>query len=339
MIGEAKGKYVAAGSSRAVDARMFFSGKELSVVDESGEKLVTAPLAEVKISSRLGSVPRILGFPDQSGFETRENDIVDEWLRSTGKSRSLVSLLEGKLRYALVGTVITVLLVWGFVSYGIPPLAKVVAHQLPDDFLDSTSEFSLEVLDRLVLEPSELTEDRKNEIGQLVGRSFPQLSASSYQLVFRRGGDLGANAFALPDGVIVFTDELIELLESDAEMLAVFAHEYGHVVERHSLRQILQDSAVTVLSFLIIGEATDTLQESLNALPAVFMHDAYSREFELEADDYAFQMLAAAGLPPDSLGDALRRLSEEHGGDEGLKYFSSHPPFEDRIRRAAEASR
>ena len=86
-------------------------------------------------------------------------------------------------------------------------------------------------------------------------------------------------------------------------------------------------------------KATDTLQESLNALPAVFMHDAYSREFELEADDYAFQMLSEAGLSPDSLGDALRRLSEEHGGDEGLKYFSSHPPFEDRIRRAAEASR
>ena len=77
-------------------------------------------------------------------------------------------------------------------------------------------------------------------------------------LAFRRGRDLGANAFALPDGVIVFTDELIGLLESDAEILAVFAHEYGHVVERHSLRQILQDSAIAVLSFLLIGEATDT---------------------------------------------------------------------------------
>ena len=338
MIREVKGKYLVAGSSRAVEARMLFSGADLSIQDGSGKILAVAPLAEVKISSRLGNVPRILGFPDQSGFETQENDVVDEWLRAQGKPRSLLHLLEGKLRYALACAVLTVVLVWGFVSHGIPPLAEVVAHQLPDDFLDNASEFSLEALDRLVLEPSELSADRKDEIRQLVGRSFPHLPPAGYHLAFRRGGDLGANAFALPDGVIVFTDELVDLLESDAEILAVFAHEYGHVVERHSLRQILQDSAITVLSFLIIGEATDTLQESLNALPAVFMHGAYSRAFELEADDYAMRMLAEAGHSPNALGDALGRLSEKHGGEEGLKYFSTHPPFEDRIRRAAEAS-
>lgn len=339
MKGEAKGKYLNAGSSRVQDACIFFSGKELSVVDEFGQKLVSASLAEVNISARLGNVPRLLGFPDQSGFETRENDLVDEWLKSVGKSRSLVSFLEGKIRYALASLVLTVLLIWGFVSYGIPPLAEGVADQLPDDLLDSTSEFSLELLDRLVLEPTELTAARKNEIQGLVRRTFPELSNPGYRLVFRRGAELGANAFALPDGVIVFTDELIDLLKSDAEILAVFAHEYGHVVERHSLRQVLQDSAIAVLSFLVIGEATDTLQESLNALPAAFMHGAYSREFESEADDYAFRMLSDAGLSPHSLGDALRRLHEEHGEGEGLKYFSSHPPFEDRIRRAAEASR
>jgi len=124
------------------------------------------------------------------------------------------------------------------------------------------------------------------------------------------------------------------LLESDAEILAVIAHEYGLVVEHHSLRQLLQDSAITVLSFLIIGEATDTLQQSLNTLPAVFMHGTYSRAFKLEADDYAMHMLAEAGHSPNALGDALGRLSDEHGGEEGLKYFSSHPLFEDRIRRA-----
>ena len=178
---------------------------------------------------------------------------------------------------------LTVVLVWGFVSHGIPPLAEVVAHQLPDDFLDNASEFSLEALDRLVLEPSELSADRKDEIRQLVGRSFPHLPLHRLSLGLSKGGGFGSQCLRFARRGDRFYRRTVDLLESDAEILAVFAHEYGHVVERHSLRQILQDSAITVLSFLIIGEATDTLQESLNALPAVFMHDAYSREFELEA--------------------------------------------------------
>ena len=101
MIREVKGKYLVAGSSRALDARLLFSGADLSIQDGTGKILAVAPLSEIKISSRLGNVPRILGFPDQSGFETQENGVIDEWLRAQGKPRSLLHLLEGKLRYAL----------------------------------------------------------------------------------------------------------------------------------------------------------------------------------------------------------------------------------------------
>ncbi len=339
MNEDAAGKFIAAGKSSAVDATAFLCEKELKVRDADGKELARVPLVSVEVSSKLANVPRTLTFPNRSVFETKANETIDLWLYSIGKNKSLVAILEGKLRYVLACALIAVLIVWAFVSYGIPTLAGVAARQIPDDFLDNASEFSLEALDRLVLEPSELDAPRRSEIRSLIQTTFPGISSSGHQLLFRRGADLGANAFALPDGVIVFTDELIELLESDDEILAVFAHEYGHVVERHSLRQLLQDSAIAILSFLIIGEATDTLQESLNALPAVLMHDAYSREFETEADAFAFRMLSDAGLSPALLGEALQRLSAEHGGDQGLKYFSSHPPFEERIRNALEASR
>lgn len=48
---------------------------------------------------------------------------------------------------------------------------------------------------------------------------------------------IGANAFALPDGTLVVTDELVELAgDNDDEVLAVLAHELGHIHERHGLR-------------------------------------------------------------------------------------------------------
>ena len=50
-----------------------------------------------------------------------------------------------------------------------------------------------------------------------------------YQLEFRHGGYIDANAFALPSGIIVMTDELVELAKSDDELISVLAHEIGHV--------------------------------------------------------------------------------------------------------------
>ena len=79
---------------------------------------------------------------------------------------------------------------------------------------------------------------------------------------------------------------------------AVFAHELGHVVKRHSLRQLLQSTSVAIISYFILGEATDGLLEALNTLPAFLMNNSYSREFENEADEYAIQLLKDLGISP-----------------------------------------
>ena len=332
------GKYLSGETSLAIDANIRLDGGDLVVTDEAGGELSRAKIREAEISSRLGNVPRRIQFPDQSNFETEANDIVDEWLRTVGKSKGIVPTLEGKLRYVLPFTAVTILVTWAFVAFGLPALAGIAARNLPQDILDGAAESTLAFLDKVALEPTGLAPERRREIETLIQRTFPPKEALVYEVVFRRGDTLGANAFALPDGTIVFTDELVELLPSDEEILAVFAHELGHVAERHSLRQLLQDTSIAVLSYLVIGEATDTLQEALNALPAILMHDAYSREFESEADDYAIRLLREAGISPQRLADALNRLSHEHGGEEGLKYLSSHPPSKERIRKAEEAS-
>ncbi|MEB3735127.1 M48 family metalloprotease [Halopseudomonas pachastrellae] len=44
---------------------------------------------------------------------------------------------------------------------------------------------------------------------------------------FRSAPALGANAFALPGGHLVFTDAMVELAQHDDELVAVLAHEAG----------------------------------------------------------------------------------------------------------------
>ena len=64
-----------------------------------------------------------------------------------------------------------------------------------------------------------------------------------YQIEFRAMKGQGANAFALPSGTIVISDELVLLAEDDREIVAVLAHECAHVRHRHVLRAVLQNSA------------------------------------------------------------------------------------------------
>ncbi|HKW80192.1 MAG TPA: M48 family metalloprotease [Casimicrobiaceae bacterium] len=76
------------------------------------------------------------------------------------------------------------------------------------------------------------------------------------------------------------------------------------------------------------------------ALPSVLLRARYSRQFESEADDYAFALLKRRDFSPRIFADVLRRLQNNPPGmpDRGtiLRYLGTHPATEERIRRAEE---
>ena len=86
---------------------------------------------------------------------------------------------------------------------------------------------------------------------------------------------MGANAFALPNGTIVVTDDLVKLAEHDDELVAVLAHEIGHVVSRHALRRVLQDSGVMLLVAGITGDIV-SISSLAAALPTLLIEAKYS---------------------------------------------------------------
>jgi Zn-dependent protease with chaperone function len=153
-------------------------------------------------------------------------------------------------------------------------------------------------------------------------------------LVFR--GGVGPNAFALPDGTVVATDELVELAHDDEEVLAVLAHEIGHVHHRHSLRMALQSSTVLLLISAYLGDVTQLTTIS-TALPGVYANASYSRELETEADTFALAYLDQNGIPHRRFADILRALQGQSGTDpdRGMQYLASHPPTSERIARFA----
>jgi Zn-dependent protease with chaperone function len=218
--------------------------------------------------------------------------------------------------------------------YVLPAMARSAADRLPPAALTAMSTRLEQGLDALVFDPSELSEGRQNGLRILVVRlELPAGSTLPLNVGFRRSGTLGANALALPSGTILMTDALVTLLDDDRLLMAVVAHEAGHVQRRHGVRKVIQSSVVGILMTWYLG---DVGAIGL-AAPTALLDAKYSRDLERDADDYAIETLRLNGLASSLLADALRAIDQSHGGDDGpagvTSYLSSHPATAERLAR------
>ena len=145
----------------------------------------------------------------------------------------------------------------------------------------------------------------------------------------------------MPGGIIVVTDDLINLCETEEEVIGVLVHEVGHVEHHHSMRQLLRSTGLGLLATGITGEISGIASLSVGA-PLVLAEASYSREFERDADDFGFRLLEKHGLSPLSLANALERISDyvkaEKYAVEEASFLSTHPATEERIKRARAAA-
>ena len=304
---------------------------------------ISWPIDELRVSDRIGSSRRHLYFPDGAQCETDDNDGIDELFADRAPSAArLLYRWESSLRTALAALAVTLAAAWAFIAWGIPAIAKQVAFALPAATETLIGRDSLAALDRFVFAPSKLPAERQEALRSLHADMVSRIGgdprgAQAYRLEFRAGGRAGANALALPAGIIVLTDELVALSKDDRELEAVLAHEIGHLRERHILRHVLQDSATTLLIAVALGDLT-SLTTLAAAAPALLLQAKFSRDFEREADEFALAYLARRGIPLEMFAAILRRMEEKRPeGKDAPDYLSTHPATRERIARARGA--
>ncbi|MDQ7049075.1 MAG: M48 family metallopeptidase [Enterobacterales bacterium] len=325
------------------------------------KKKIPLDFASLAISSRLGNTPREIAIDDCQIFVTQDNAAIDQVLsKYSQNSHSLLHQLESKLSLVLVSTLVTITLIWSFVVYGIPASAKYVAHRLPQ-FTTERFGSSLDLLDRTMFDPSELSQQRQDEIQALAAPYLNQYKELGVKLNFRSG--LPPNALALPSGNIVFTDAFVKLAKNNQELVAVLFHEIGHLEHKHMTRRVLQDSFFTIMVVLISGDV-DTI-DILTGIPTLIVDLSWSREFEIEADRFALQTLHDQGIPLHYFADIMSglanlkdkdncegtekkdpcenttsdKLSENDKDSEQLNisdFLSTHPATEDRVKMTEE---
>jgi Zn-dependent protease with chaperone function len=293
-------------------------------------------LVDVRPSSRIGNMARQLYFPDGSQCETDDNDAIDELFagRRAEAPGRLLHRWESRVRYVAVAFVLTSVLLWAGIGYGIPALAKQIAFSLSPSTDTMLSEEALGGLDKVLLEPTQLTPKRQAEVKALFSDMTANIDgAGGYRLELRASKKIGANALALPSGIVVVTDPLVELATGDGELTAVLAHEIGHLRQRHDLRRLLQGSATAVLVIAVTGDMSSVASLAA-ALPTLLVDSKYSRDFEREADDFAYDYLRRRGIRSEVFSEILLRMEKQEGRAGGVPGFlSSHPASPERAER------
>ena len=293
-------------------------------------------LTDVRASSRVGNTRRQLNFPDGSQCETEDNDGVDRLLaglKSEAPGR-LLHLWESRLGYVLVALALTAAALWAGINYGIPVLAKQVAFELPESIERAIGRNALAGLDQVLLQPSALPPARQRAVQALFATMVSGIDeAGDYTVVLRASRRLGANALALPSGVVVVTDQLVALAQSEDELVAVLAHEIGHLKHRHTLRRLLQDSTTVLLVAAVTGDLS-SVASLASGVPVVLLQAKYSRDFEREADDFALGYMQSHGRPPEAFAAILLRMEQRRGAAaDAPDYLSTHPATRERVER------
>lgn len=345
----------ASSSSQLVQLHVDASGFATLKLSNADDRAIPpcCPFTELDISPRLGNTPRYIVFKNGDQFETMDNASVDKLLVSYQRSKvnRLLYQLESRILIVMIAAVLVVVFVWGFSKYGVPVIASYIAGALPAESSQYLGQGAIDIMDKTVFKPSELPSDRKQALTSLFHSYAEAYSDYSFQFSFRKGGNIGANAMALPDGHIIFTDEMVALAEDDNELLAILGHEIGHVVHRHLLRRVIQDSMLTVVLVMITGDVSSA-SSAVIAMPSILLELAFSREFEREADDFAYEFLIANNIQPVYFADIMQRLTlsqkelaantksgvkgrddKDETLEEFLPYLSTHPAMKQRIQR------
>jgi Zn-dependent protease with chaperone function len=365
-------------SARAQPVTLQVQGDTLHVAGDGIHLQV--PARRVQWPERQRHGERQAHLPDGGLLSSPDAAAWDAWFAASRQGGDSLTVRWMQSWRAAVGALMLTIAVLaaGYV-WGLPAAARHVAAWLPDRVHQQIGDAAMDSFRDEWLLPSKLTPGRqaalRTQFEQAVRRT-PAFAAAApaWTLHFHATpkGGMGANAFALPGGHIVVTDDLVELLHDRPHVLiGVLGHELGHVQHQHGMRAVVQVGAMSAVAALVFGD----ISTLLTTAPVLLGHAAYSRDFEHEADRAAARLMRANGWDPAAFGVLFERLRNDHaqrrqakggakgpkdtqeskdggqggtkdghgdeGGDGGIDLpigLSTHPPDAERVRRMLEVT-
>ena len=345
--------YSATGAATARPATLVASPETGAVLLTLDGELDTRQFAvrTLDVSERFTHATRRITLPGGDVLEVDDGAQLGRVLAAAGLHDAPVTRWQHSWRMVLVSVVLSVIAAVAGYLWGLPLASDHLARWVPTTWTASLDDVVISQMQRQdAMATSELSAERQAQLRSAFTASVAsQPDAPPVKVFFFKMGDT-PNAFALPGGSIVFLDGIVKAAPSDDALVGVFAHEFGHVIHRHGLRNLLRTAMVSAVAAWYFGDFTSI------ANAAILMTQLkYSRDFETQADDTAIEIMRAQKLDTKSLAELFRRMRDHRGpgerdhdhGDAAKEppakvktklpsipeFLSTHPDIERRIER------
>ena len=144
------------------------------------------------------------------------------------------------------------------------------------------------------------------------------------------------NAFAVPGGFVYVNRGLIQRADQMDELAGVLGHEIGHVVRRHTVKQMEKAQGANIgvtLACVLTSICNSQAAGAAINVAGGALFARFSRSDEAEADNEGFKNVVRAGISPVGMVTMFQKLLEERKARPGAveSWFLTHPLEEDRI--------
>jgi len=136
-------------------------------------------------------------------------------------------------------------------------------------------------------------------------------------------------SFSLNKYSVHATTGLLATLNDENELAGVLSHEIGHIKLGH-YKDTVTRSVLWALLYKVIGDQK-VGGVSLTGAGLSLAEAGFSREQEIEADDFGVHLAARAGYDPWGLYNSFQAMKKA-GFETSPSGFNSHPPTERRLQ-------
>ena len=210
-------------------------------------------------------------------------------------------------------------------------------HNYTQEDVKTEIRFGREVAARILANMDISDNEKVTRYLNLVGQSLVfHSNRNELQFHFALLKSTTIGAYSAPGGYVFVTEGLFNIVENEAELAAVLAHEIAHINLRHIVNELnIKATNKEELSGIarFLGASGDTtravIDQAVDKAYEVLFKNGYKKSQELEADANGLELLAVTGYDPNALSSILHRVAKLGHSNNN----KTHPQFDRRERQ------